>query len=96
LLRDIDRWHGHGGRVRARVAVIGIVIRIGIGAFGVIEERVDPHGWHYGVRGAGVMVPGVWHRRRVVWCVLVWCLVVRDRCGEVRERRPVRVADDAL
>jgi hypothetical protein len=108
LLWGTEPGHGHGGRVRARViAVIAVVLdvitRIVIR---VIEERVDPHGWHFGVRGTGVMVPGVRHPRRVVWCVAVWCVavwcvavwcvVVRDRCGGVGERRRVGVAGHAL
>jgi hypothetical protein len=103
LLWSTEPGHGHGGRVRPRVipVVIGVVIGIVIGVIGVIEERVDPHDWHYVVRGAGVMVPGVWHPRRVAWClvawcVVVWCVVVRDRCGGVGERRRVGIADHAL
>jgi len=102
LLRGTEPGHGHGGRVRARVVdvIIGVVIRIVVDVIiavivriviRVIEERVDPHGWHYGVRWAGVMIPGVWRPRRVVWCV-----VVRDRCGGVGERRRVGMADHAL
>jgi hypothetical protein len=111
LLWGTEPGHGHGGRVRAwviavaviisiisAVAVIGVVLDVitRIVVIRVIEERVDPHGWHFGVRGASVMVPGVRHPRRVVWCVAVWCVVVRDRCGGVGERRRIGVADHAL
>jgi len=105
LLWGTEPGHGHGGRVRARVIVVVVIIAVIFGVvldvitrivIRVIEERVDPDGWHFGVRGAGVMVPGVRHPRRVVWCVAVWCVVVRDRCGGVGERRRIGVADPAL